>query len=339
MDFVSAINSMSGDSYETILIDLSDYFKEWSDFCKECKNNDKFKEELLNKFKFLGKDNINKVISSLLVYFNANSIEDFIVTAIKMFTAEFKSINEITVTNKKFTDNPIFILNVYRSDKISKHLNNYVDTTKLSDKYLLLKQFKQSRFESSTESGYTYKLLIDPIIDFENLSEIPEGFELKSDICFNKNVKVYDTIVCSDDAVIEVNSDVEISTELPIDITSCNQLTIKGSGHLTLIPGYQQPCIGSLTHTGMSYGRWSPGPKVKCKKIIIDGCTIECLTKVDCFSIGRYGTNESVEIELVNGGSIDCPEIYGERYVEYQAQPPSGSTKISESMQYAIKKK
>jgi hypothetical protein len=335
---MSAINSMSGNDYETILMDLSEYFKEWSYSFKECKDTDKLKEELLNKFKFLGKDNINKVIDSLFM-FNANNIEDFIITAIKMFAQEFKSINEIVITNKKFTDKPIFTLQVYRCDKISKHLNDDIDITKMSDEYLLLREFKQSRFESIAEGSSIFKLIIDPNMDFENLSKIPKGFKLKSDIGFNNDLNIYNTIVCSDDATIEINSNVEIHAELPIDITSCNQLTIKGSGHLTLIPGYQQPCIGSLTHTGMSYGRWSPGPKIKCKKIIIDGCTVDCLTKVDCFSIGRYGTNEMVEIELVNGGSIDCPEAYGERYVEYQATPPCGSTKISNSMQYAIKSK
>lgn len=338
MDFMSAINSMSGNDYETISMDLSEYFKEWSYSFKECKDTDKLKEELLIRFKFLGVDNINKVIN-IMFMFNANNIEDFIIIAIKMFALEFKPVNEIVITNKKFTDKPIFTLQVFRCDKISKHLSSDIDIVDTNDDYLLIREYNQSRFESITEGSSIFKLIINPNLDFENLSKIPKGFKLKSDIGFNNDLTINNTIVCKDDAVIEINSNVEIAAELPIDITSCNQLTIKGNGHLTLIPGYQQPCIGSLTHTGMSYGRWSPGPKVKCKKIIIDGCTVDCLTKVDCFSIGRYGTNEMVEIELVNGGSIDCPEAYGERYVEYQASPPYGSTKISESMQYAIKKK
>lgn len=336
MDFMSAINSMYGDGYETILMDLSEYFKEWSYSFRECQDADKLKEELLTKFKFLGKDNVNKVIDSLFI-FNANNIEDFILTAIKMSAQEFKSIREIVITNKKFTDKPIFTLQVYRCDKISKHLSGDIDVVETKDDYLLVKEYKKSRLESITEGSSIFKLIIDPNYDFENLKEIPEGIKLKTDIGFNNDLIIYNTITCSDDAIIEINSNINIRAELPIDITNCNQLTIKGDGCLTLDPNYQQPCIGSLTHTGMSYGRWSPGPKVKCKKIIIDGCKVICNSKVDCFSIGRYGTNEMVEIELVNGGSIDCPEINGERYIEYEAKPPCGSTKISESMIYGIK--
>ena len=140
------------------------------------------------------------------------------------------------------------------------------------------------------------------------------------------------------------NATVLISGDSSIECDECplqasGVLTITGSGTLTLTGGYMQACIGTETHTGMSFGRWEPGRDEPLEKIIIDGVRVICKSKVPNFSLGSYGKSENPDIDCINGGSIDCPEVTGSR-VMLQAGDENlcGSTKRSESAEYAIVK-
>lgn len=137
-----------------------------------------------------------------------------------------------------------------------------------------------------------------------------------------------------------IHVDGECSIVAPVPIICEDYVEIRGTQNATLrlvCTEDMQPCIGPKTHTGMSYGRWSPNGKAPTK-IIIDGCKVICESKVRAFSLGCYGSSANIvpEIVLRNGGSIECPEVNGNRLIVRQAMAPAGSTKISESMVYAI---
>lgn len=98
----------------------------------------------------------------------------------------------------------------------------------------------------------------------------------------------------------------------------------------------RQPCIGSETHDGMSYGRWSPGYD-RVEKIIIDGVHVVCKSHIPNFAIGNYGVGDKVEIECINGGSIECPEMTGKQIMTSSgAEGLVGSTKRSDNAVYKI---
>lgn len=139
------------------------------------------------------------------------------------------------------------------------------------------------------------------------------------------------------DAIVEVIGDNSIvATGCPLQASGT--LTIKGSGTLTLeCSEGMQACIGTETHTGMSYGRWEPGRWPSLNKIIVDGVKVDCHSRVLNFSIGSYGESEVPEIECINGGSLNCPEINGKRIMNRSgAEGLCGSTKRENCAEYKI---
>lgn len=139
------------------------------------------------------------------------------------------------------------------------------------------------------------------------------------------------------DAIVEVTGDNSIvATGCPLQASGT--LTIKGSGTLTLeCPEAMQACIGTETHTGMSYGRWEPGREPSLNKIIVDGVKVDCHSRVLNFSIGSYGKSEVPEIECINGGSLNCPEINGKRIMNRSgAEGLCGSTKRENCAEYEV---
>lgn len=141
-----------------------------------------------------------------------------------------------------------------------------------------------------------------------------------------------------------VADDMKIESINPI-ITKESEVVIKCADGLNKIPTLEiigldemQPCIGPVTYTGMSFGRWSITNDKVLKKIIIDGVYIRVSPKNPVFSIGTYGLEQVPEIELRNGGYIECPEIAGERVLLAKVAPPPGSTKISKLPEYYILK-
>lgn len=139
------------------------------------------------------------------------------------------------------------------------------------------------------------------------------------------------------DAIVEVTGDNSIvATGCPLQASGT--LTIKGSGTLILECSEEmQACIGTETHTGMSYGRWEPGREPSLNKIIVDGVKVDCHSRVLNFSIGSYGESEVPEIECINGGSLNCPEINGKRIMNRSgAEGLCGSTKRENCAEYEI---
>lgn len=139
------------------------------------------------------------------------------------------------------------------------------------------------------------------------------------------------------DATITVTGDNSIEAE-ECPLQASGTLTIAGTGTLTLVSnGGMQACIGTATHTGMSYGRWEPGREKPLKKIVIDGVKVICKSQVPNFSLGSYGESTVPEIECKNGGSIECPEMKGKRVmIASGAEGLSGSTKREHIAKYEI---
>lgn len=134
-----------------------------------------------------------------------------------------------------------------------------------------------------------------------------------------------------------IDGDTTIVGEIAV-MAGAEEIVIVGNGTLTLKSTEPtQPCIGSKTYTGMSFDRWSPVPCM-CKKIIIDGVRVVCESNTPCFSLGAYNYENYPEVECCNGGSLECPEMTGPRFLKYKAFPPEGSTKISEYAVYVIGK-
>ncbi len=171
------------------------------------------------------------------------------------------------------------------------------------------------------------------------MTVIPKEVNILSDETY-RDVTIKRNVIFKNDgmSVFKVAGKVAINAVTPIECSG-GIVNIKGepNSELLLICADQQPCIGSRTRTGMSYGRWSPEGSAP-KEIIIDGCKVICVNKVPGFSIGAYGDNVIPEVKCINGGTLICPEMTGERIILRNAQAPGGSTKISESMVYTIKK-
>lgn len=101
---------------------------------------------------------------------------------------------------------------------------------------------------------------------------------------------------------------------------------------------FMQPCIGDWTHTGMSFGRWSPATH-DIGKIIVDNIDVECIPHESNpnFSLGSYAYADYPEVECRNGGTLDCPEMHGERIMINESTCPPSSTKRSGYIDYRIK--
>lgn len=100
-----------------------------------------------------------------------------------------------------------------------------------------------------------------------------------------------------------------------------------------------QPCIGDWTNTGMSFGRWSPASH-NIGKIIIDNVDVTCIPHESNpnFSLGSYAYSDYPEVECLSNGTLDCPEMQGERIMIDESSCPPSSTKRSGHVEYRIKK-
>ena len=176
-----------------------------------------------------------------------------------------------------------------------------------------------------------YRLSDDFVLDTDD-EKLVNALGIK----FN-NTHLKNSYKAGKDAIVEVTGDNSIvATGCPLQASGT--LTIKGSGTLTLeCSEGMQACIGTETHTGMSYGRWEPGREPSLNKIIVDGVKVDCHSRVLNFSIGSYGKSEVPEIECINGGSLNCPEINGKRIMNRSgAEGLCGSTKRENCAEYEI---
>lgn len=176
-----------------------------------------------------------------------------------------------------------------------------------------------------------YRLSDDFVLDTDD-EKLVNALGIK----FN-NTHLKNSYKAGKDAIVEVTGDNSIvATGCPLQASGT--LTIKGSGTLTLeCSEGMQACIGTETHTGMSYGRWEPGREPSLNKIIVDGVKVDCHSRVLNFSIGSYGKSEVPEIECINGGSLNCPEINGKRIMNRSgAEGLCGSTKRENCAEYEV---
>lgn len=339
-----AIGDMTGtSSNKDVVIDLSEFFEEWSYTYSTSCNREGYKEYLINSLSFFDREILDGEISSTGIV-NAGTTERFIVGLIKKYPRQFANINNLLITNKKFTDKVLLEAHVVHKAKLST-LGDYYEkdgTAKDTvvghvDNDIVLRKYHKVTFDNLLkENTNDFIISIDTVFDYENTNEIPKGIKCKTPIKLYSGI-LRDTIVAeSNRAVITVNGDLTIDTELPIDVCKCETLILNGCGTLRLKCSEYQPCIGVRTNSGLSYGRWQIASYMKCKQICISGLHVICEPSEKDFSIGRFGTNDLPEIQIWNNGKLDCPEIKGNRVLEKEALPPSGSTKISGKPVYRI---
>jgi len=244
------------------------------------------------------------------------------------------NINKDSLNTKEFVDNlPIICEEYAKYLKTLPTINDIVKTIFTNSNACPDSRIKNYELGFLAAAEYAFATLnnVDTtnIISFKESPEILSGLTLATRENF---------VVDKDHTLIFIHGDVEITSAIPINITdNVKSILIYGNGTLTLnCKENQQPCIGSLTHTGMSFGRWSPIP-CSLQTIYIRGnVTVKCNSLEENFSIGAYGYEEYPEIDLGKRASIICPEATGRRMPRYLPEPPSGSTKISESASYII---
>lgn len=192
------------------------------------------------------------------------------------------------------------------------------------------------------EWGYFHFLVVRGGLDFTKLRVIPQEAKLVTPITLNDCTVKGSIIVEGEDNRIFINGDCRIcGCEGRSSVSMKSDMVIFKSdtpgSKLTIYKYPFQACIGTDTHAGMSYGRWSPAPHKEFAIHVTDDLTVNCLAS-DNFSIGCYG-NSSNYVPIIciqEGSTLICPEMEGKRIIKKQALPPAGSTKISEFMQYAI---
>lgn len=318
--------------------DLSKYYKQ-----EGCSTSIIDKEGLNEYLKTLpfSSDIIEQLTTSKYGIF-PRAFEDLFENLAKDRPDEFKGINSIKITafDKTFAE----AITVYNSQLsalgifCNEHLENGIRTN--HDEILY-------RDDSSllyvVKDNHEHRLIIsfNTTPDYENIHEIASGNKILAPLKLT-DCKLYSDIqVSCDNDTIEIHGDVVVKSTTPIHVicSDVSTVTIVGDGTLTLESEYMQPCIGSMTNTGMSYGRWCPSTlREKPSKIIVDGVHVVCKSKIKDFSLGAYNYEFVPEIVCLNGGSINCPEATGERLLVRVAAPPAGSTKISEEAEYTIRK-
>lgn len=272
------------------------------------------REELLGKMRFDVEDVIREfTYSSPEVFDNIGQIN------IKYQTTEVR----ISIHRSKN------LLNLYNG--MHKNTDNMrIDV--VSDNVVIFAESDFFNKKSSIKMFICFDCRIEPRYG----ETIPAGFRIHTPFRLDSN-KCLSPIINGDGEII-IDGSVIIEAPVPIIANAGKCLIIRGKGKLHLkSTAAMQPCIGTTTCTGMSYGRWSPNG-APVDKIIIDGVEVTCESKEDSFTLGTYGMNIVPEIELRNGGKLTCPETTGKRIVVKQAKAPVGSTKISECMEYSIVK-
>lgn len=163
---------------------------------------------------------------------------------------------------------------------------------------------------------------------YDGLKDIPYHAKFYSGMVL-KDCKVYSSFVASEENhhTLMIDGNVTIIADNPI--ISYDHVKISGvpGSRLTLIGmRHGQPCIGTVTNTGLSYGRWEP--PIRCtKEIVVENVTVECQSNDAAFSIGAYDWEEVPKIVCINGGKLICPETEGTRVLRKHGTCPNGSTK------------
>ena len=163
---------------------------------------------------------------------------------------------------------------------------------------------------------------------YDGLKDIPYHAKFYSGMVL-KDCKVYSSFVASEENHHTLMIDGEVTIIADNPIVACDCVKISGvPGSKLILSGMSpnQPCIGSVTNTGLSYGRWEPA--IKCpKEIVVDNATVECQSANPVFSIGAYDWEEVPKVVCIDGGKLICPEMEGIRILRKHGTCPSGSTK------------
>jgi hypothetical protein len=185
------------------------------------------------------------------------------------------------------------------------------------------------------------------VITYTELCNIRDNDESKFAVVRLTEDVLGKQVACDVNTIIEVDGNLTLDLtksyeKVPINIFGgCTKLIIRGTGsnnRLEVKSASRQPCIGVETRTGMSYGRWEHNPKLINFELVIDNVEVTLTGSESNFTLGKYGTNDMPVINYENGGKLICPETKGTRYISHQALAPSGSTKISDSMEYSLYK-
>lgn len=137
-----------------------------------------------------------------------------------------------------------------------------------------------------------------------------------------------DTLFVDGDVTIEASCPIIGVGTVTITGTPGSRLCLRNIAHI-------QPCIGGLTNTGLSYGRWSESYTV-CREIIIDGIDVDCKSVEDNFMLGEYGTNNVPIITRLNGGTLDAVEVGKLRVMKKQQTKNLACSKYDDFPEYVI---
>lgn len=202
-------------------------------------------------------------------------------------------------------------------------VNNFNDATiaYVSKEVAIIKY--RAKYSQDNEMLYNVMPYYDD--ELKPNMELLDGVKVETPITLWGN-NVLTSLIVKKESVFEVHYDVMIEAPVPIVTENINELVIKGDGTLTLIATEdKQPCIGPRSKVNED-GTWEPAKPRPLKKLVIDGVRVVCDGKVSNFAIGKYGYEFVPIIECINGGSIECPEVNGNRTI---MKLPNGSVEYN----------
>lgn len=208
-------------------------------------------------------DRFNNFYShSAFAYHSAFAVNDFMCS-----TKLLKSLDCFKVTFPHFTIRKFSSGSTLTLQEVSKASDMKCPVCSIYDRIAICSDYSSAdplRFDC-----IIYRLSDDFVLDTDD-EKLVNALGLK----FN-NTHLKNSYKAGKDAIVEVTGDNSIvATGCPLQASSI--LTIKGSGTLTLeCSEGMQACIGTETHTGMSYGRWEPGREPSLNKIIVDGVKVD----------------------------------------------------------------
>lgn len=208
-------------------------------------------------------DRFNNFYShSAFAYHSAFAVNDFMCS-----TKLLKSLDCFKVTFPHFTIRKFSSGSTLTLQEVSKASDMKCPVCSIYDRIAICSDYSSAdplRFDC-----IIYRLSDDFVLDTDD-EKLVNALGLK----FN-NTHLKNSYKAGKDAIVEVTGDNSIvATGCPLQASGI--LTIKGSGTLTLeCSEGMQACIGTETHTGMSYGRWEPGREPSLNKIIVDGVKVD----------------------------------------------------------------
>lgn len=262
---------------------------------------------------------------------NPKGVLDFLTVADELGYVKTENITDIKMrvkhSNQKKPDD--YELKFIQGSRLSELGCNVVHA--VNEKFIIGSDWDGAMTFGSTP--YTIMKLTGPLVLDEN-----KKFSYCRPISFSfKDIEWKDTIHLKDGDVLKIEGNVSIGANCPIDATG--SVTIEGVGENAQLSlcnyDVMQPCIGSKTHTGLSYGRWQVS-SYKCVSVTLSNIRVECDSVNENFTLGEYGTDRIPEIYLTNGAELIAPEINHDRVMTVGPAYESGSTKLSDGVEYEL---